>query len=61
MVGGISSEEEFQKYRSQVFDFLWQEVEPLATEIDRTSVFPKATLFKKFSEHGLWGLLIPTS
>lgn len=60
MVGGISSEEEFDKYRSEVFDFLWQEVEPLATEIDRTSTFPKTSLFGKFSEHGLWGLLIPT-
>ena len=49
----------YEIYRRQVFDFLWQEVEPLAAGIEQSGVFPRDELFPKFREHGLWGLLIP--
>lgn len=53
------SDTDHEAYRRRVFDFLWREVEPLAAEIERSGVFPTATLFPKFREHGLFGLLIP--
>ena len=50
---------DYETYRKRVFDFLWREVEPLASEMERTGVFPRETLFPKFREHGLFGAVIP--
>ena len=38
----------YEIYRRQVFDFLWQEVEPLAAGIEQSGVFPRDELFPKF-------------
>lgn len=50
---------DYEAYRKRVFDFLWREVEPLASEMERTGVFPQETLFPKFRAHGLFGAVIP--
>jgi alkylation response protein AidB-like acyl-CoA dehydrogenase len=55
----IETAADYDAYRKQVFDFLWREVEPLASEMERTSSFPQETLFPKFREHGLFGAVIP--
>lgn len=49
----------YEAYRRDVFDFLWRDVEPLASEMERSGSFPRAALFPKFAEHGLFGLLVP--
>jgi len=49
----------YETFRRQVFDFLWQEVEPLAAGIEQRGLFPHDELFPKFRDNGLWGLLIP--
>jgi len=50
---------DYEAYRRDVFDFLWNEVEPRASEIERHGAFPRESLFPKFAEHGLFGLLVP--
>ncbi len=55
------NEADYESYRRRVFDFLWREVEPRASRIEESGVFPEDELFPKFDEHGLWGLLIPES
>ncbi len=55
----IETDADYEAYRKRVFDFLWNEVEPRASEIERNGVFPQDEFFPKFREHGLWGLLVP--
>jgi alkylation response protein AidB-like acyl-CoA dehydrogenase len=54
-----TADADYESYRRGVFDFLWREVEPMAAEIERSGEFPTETLFPKFRQHGLFGLLIP--
>ena len=56
---GFKTEKEYQDFKKSIVDFLWNEVDPLADEIDSTEVFPKEELFPRFREKGMWGLIIP--
>ena len=55
----IDTDGDYEAYRAQVFDFLWREVEPRASEMERTGVFPQDALFPHFRELGLFGAVIP--
>jgi len=50
---------EYEKLKADIFDFLWQEVEPLVPEIEAKGRIPYDKLFPKFRQHKLWGLLVP--
>ncbi len=54
----IETEAQYETYRRLVFDFLWNEVEPLAADLERGKISAE-TLFPQFSEHGLFGLIVP--
>ena len=41
----IGTDDDYEAYRAQVFDFLWREVEPRASAMERTGVFPQDALF----------------
>lgn len=45
--------------KAEIFDFLWNEVEPMVPEIEKSGRIPYDVLFPKFREHRLWGLEIP--
>ena len=45
MVNGIETDGDYEAYRKRVFDFLWREVEPRASEMERTGAFPQDALF----------------
>ena len=53
------SPEEFEKYKKECFDFLWNEVAPLEKEIELTGKIPKKKLWPKFRDYGFFGLVIP--
>ena len=59
MVNRFETESDYEAYRKRVFDFLWREVEPRASEMERTGTFPQEELFPQFREHGLFGAVIP--
>ena len=59
MVNRFETESDYEAYRKRVFDFLWREVEPRASEMERTGTFPQDELFPQFHEHGLFGAVIP--
>ena len=59
MVNGIETEGDYEAYRKRVFDFLWREVEPRASEMERTGTFPQDELFPRFRELGLFAAVIP--
>ena len=59
MTTRIETAGDYEAYRKRVFDFLWREVEPRASEMERTGQFPRETLFPRFREHGLFGAVIP--
>ncbi len=59
MTIAIETAEDYEAYRKRVFDFLWREVEPRASEMERTGRFPADDLFPAFREHGLFGAVIP--
>ena len=52
-------QEKYEKLKADIFNFLWQEVEPLVGEIEAAGRIPYDKLFPKFREHKLWGLLTP--
>lgn len=54
----IETEAQYETYRRLVFDFLWNEVEPLAADLERGKISVE-TLFPQFSAHGLFGLIVP--
>ena len=54
----LNPDADYQTYRKKVFDFLWREVEPRAAEIEAGKVTIQE-LFPRFSELGLFGLVIP--
>ena len=54
----IETPQQYENYRRKVFDFLWNEVEPLAAKMERGEVSAE-TLFPKFADHGLFGLIVP--
>ena len=58
MTRAIDSTEQYEAYRREAFDFLWNEVEPLAAAMERGEVSAE-TLFPRFSELGLFGLIVP--
>lgn len=53
------SEKEFKEFKEKRFKFLWDEIAPLANEIERTGRFPRERFWPKFAELGLLGLNIP--
>jgi len=55
----IKNETEYLAYKQSVSDFLWKEVAPLVPEMEETNSIPKDILFPKFSEEGLFGLIVP--
>ena len=59
MVNAVETAGDYEAYRKRVFDFLWREVEPRASEMERTGKFPQEELFPQFREHGLFGAVIP--
>ncbi len=50
---------EYQKLQKSIFDFIWDELDPLEQEISRTGKVSKEILFPKFSAHKLFGLMVP--
>ena len=52
-------EKEFEEFKRSRFQYLWDNVAPLANEIERTARFPREKFWKKFGELGLLGLTIP--
>lgn len=55
----FKSKEEYLAYKQSISDFLWKEVDPLVPQMEETNHIPKDVLFPKFSEKGLFGLIIP--
>lgn len=56
---GRKGEAEYEVFRKKIFDFLWEEIDPLADQIDATHKFPQEKLFPKFRQYKLWGLMVP--
>jgi alkylation response protein AidB-like acyl-CoA dehydrogenase len=53
------SPEEFREFRRTRFQYLWDNVAPVANEVERTGRFPREKFWQKFGELGLLGLTIP--
>jgi alkylation response protein AidB-like acyl-CoA dehydrogenase len=51
----------YEEYRAALSRFLWSEIAPRAAEIDATNHFPRAELFPRLAELGLWGLMTPSA
>ena len=58
MTRTIDTPEQYEAYRREAFDFLWNEVEPKAAAMERGEVSAE-TLFPQFAEQGLFGLIVP--
>lgn len=58
MTRSIDTPEQYQAYRREAFDFLWNEVEPLAAAMERGEVSAES-LFPRLAEQGLFGLIVP--
>ena len=56
----FASEQEYLDWRARVFEFLWNEVAPRVDDIEAGKEDPADTLFARFREYDLWGLIIPT-
>ena len=56
---GFKTDKEYLAYKEAITDFLWKEVDPLVPQMEETNSIPKDVLFPKFSEKGLFGLIIP--
>ena len=50
---------EYEKLKKSIFDFIWNELDPLEEQISKTGRIPKEDLFPKFSAHRLFGLMVP--
>jgi alkylation response protein AidB-like acyl-CoA dehydrogenase len=53
------SEKEWKEFKDTRFKYLWDEIGPLANEIERTGRFPREKYWTKFAELGLLKLNIP--
>ena len=51
--------EKYEVLKTDIFNFLWQTLEPMVEEIEKVGRIPYDILFPKFREHKLWGLLVP--
>jgi alkylation response protein AidB-like acyl-CoA dehydrogenase len=51
--------EEFAEFKEKGFKFIWDELAPLADEIERTERIPRERLWPRFRDHGFLGMLIP--
>lgn len=49
----------YEKLKKSIFDFIWNELDPLEEQISRTGKFSKEELFPKFRDQGLFGLMVP--
>ncbi|UCG81238.1 MAG: acyl-CoA/acyl-ACP dehydrogenase [Desulfobacterales bacterium] len=52
-------ENEYLKFRNDCFHYLWDNIGPLANEIEKTGRFPRKRFWEKFGEMGLLGLTVP--
>ena len=53
------NDNEYQALRSRITKFLWDEIEPLMPEVEKTGRFPNDQIFAKYREYGMWGLIVP--
>ncbi|MGI9659178.1 MAG: acyl-CoA dehydrogenase family protein [Gaiellaceae bacterium] len=58
MTRAIDTPDQYEAYRREAFDFLWNEVEPQAAAMERGEVSAE-TLFPRFAELDLFGLIVP--
>ncbi|MCF8026130.1 MAG: acyl-CoA dehydrogenase family protein [Desulfobacteraceae bacterium] len=49
----------YQQLKEKASRYIWNELEPMAEEIDKTARIPKAELWPKFRDHGFFGLVVP--
>ena len=53
-------EKEYQEFKKSIFDFLWDELDPIAEEMMKTTgCVPEKEFLPRFAEKRLCGLLIP--
>lgn len=52
-------QEKYEALKADIFNFIWQELEPAVPEIEKTGRIPPEVWFPKFAEHKLWGLVVP--
>ena len=55
----FKTHEDYLDYKKSLSEFLWKEVEPLASEIDEHDHVPWGVLLPYFRKWGLFGLIIP--
>lgn len=53
------SDKEYQKIKQRIFDFLWNEVDPMIPKSEANRSALEKELFPRFKDMGMWGLLIP--
>lgn len=55
----MMEQSEFEKLREKVSHVMWNEIEPLSEEIEKTRKVPKDILWPKFRDCGFFGLVVP--
>jgi len=52
-------EKEFQTYKKRAFEFIWEELDPIALEIEKTGHIPRKELWPKFRDMGFLAMNVP--
>ena len=52
-------DKEFQAYKKRAFDFIWEELDPIALEIEKTGHIPRKELWPKFRDMGFLAMNVP--
>jgi alkylation response protein AidB-like acyl-CoA dehydrogenase len=59
MVSGMRSDNDFEEYLDEAFEYLWNEIEPQAEDWDQTGNLPREELWSELQESGFLSARVP--